>query len=337
MTTGDAAGDPRLNVSQLGFPGLAASAPLAMLAEIQAAPVPLTVSAPGVSEGTIIGVADLTTDELASRQLAIDASAVASEDASTEVAGRVSMYQNYVVQSGDTITSIAKAHDVGRDYIVWNNLDLSDPNRLAPGDRIRIPYVEGIVHSVRTDDTLSDIARRYDGKTEAILDFKANNVPDPSLLQAGKEIFVPGGRIVPPTVSIRPGTPTVPLSQSGNWFWPLQGVLTSSFSAWHPLGIDIGVVTGTPIVATQGGVVQFVGGDPWYSYGLHVIVDHGNGYESTYAHMNGFAEGITTGSVVQQGDTIGYSGNTGRSTGPHLHFEIRVYGVPTSPIPLLDQ
>ena len=337
VNTGDAAGDPRLNVSQLGFPGLAASAPLAMVAEIQAAPVPLTVSAPGVSEGTIIGVDDITGDELASRQLAIDASAEESEDATTEVAGRVSMYQNYVVQSGDTISSIAKAHDIGRDYIVWNNLDLDDPNRLSPGDRIRIPYVEGIVHSVRADDTLTDIARRYDSKTEAILDFKANNVPDPSLLQAGKEIFVPGGRVVPPTVSIRPGTPTVPLSQSGDWFWPLQGDLTSPFSAWHRLGIDIGVVTGTPIVATQGGVVQFVGGDPWYSYGLHVIIDHGNGYESTYAHLSEFAPSITQGSVVKQGDIIGKSGNTGNSTGPHLHFEIRVYGVPYDPIPLLNQ
>jgi murein DD-endopeptidase MepM/ murein hydrolase activator NlpD len=337
VTTGDAADDPRLNVSQLGFPGLASSAPLAMLTEIQAAPVPLTVRAPGVSEGTVIGVEDLTSDALASRQLAIDASTEASENATTEVARRVSMYQNYVVESGDTITSIGKAHGIGNDYIVWNNLDLSDPNRLSPGDRIRIPYGEGIVHSVRADDTISDIAHRYDSTTEAILDFTANNVPNPSLLQAGKEIFVPEGRIVPPAVSIRPGSPTVLLSQSGNWFWPLQGRLTSPFSAWHPMGIDIGIASGTPIVATQGGIVQFVGGNPWYSYGLHVIIDHGNGYESTYAHMREFAAGITQGSVVKQGGTIGYSGNTGHSTGPHLHFEIRLYGVPQSPIPLLDQ
>lgn len=338
VTTGDAASDPRLNVSQLGFPGLAASAPLAMLAEIQAAPVPLTVSAPGVSEGTLIGVgADLTSAELASRQLAIDASAVASEDASTAVRVRVSMYQDYLVQSGDTITSIAKAHDIGKDYIVWNNLDLSDPNRLLPGDLIVIPWEEGIVHTVRFNETVSDIARRYDATVDNILDFSANNVPDANLLQTDKLIFVPGGRIVPPTSSIRPGAPTVPLSQSGDWFWPLQGLLTSPFSTWHPLGIDIGARTNTPIVATQGGVVQFVGGNPWYSYGLHLIIDHGDGYESTYAHLNRFAEGIATGSVVKQGDVIGYSGNTGHSTGPHLHFEIRVYGEPQSPIQLLDQ
>ena len=87
----------------------------------------------------------------------------------------------------------------------------------------------------------------------------------------------------------------------------------------------------------EGGVVQFVGGDPWYSYGLNLIIRHENGYESTYAHLRDFATDITQGSVVKQGDTIGYSGNTGRSTGPHLHFEIRVYGVPYDPIPLLDQ
>ena len=336
VTTGDAAGDPQLNVSQLGFPGLAASAPLAMQAEIQAAPVPLTVVAPGVSAGTILDASDLTDDELERSQLAIDSSAVESEGVSTEATARVSMYLNYVVQPGDTITSIASAHEISRDYITWNNLDLTNYNSLSPGDQLIIPWMEGIVHTVRANQTVSDIARRYDAEVDDILDFAANNVPDPSLLQTDKLIFVPGGRVIPAAPSIRPG-PTLALAQSGDWFWPLQGVLTSPFSAWHPLGIDIGVVTGTPIVASQAGVVQFVGGDPWVSYGYHVIIDHGNGYESTYGHMNGFADGISSGSVVAQGEIIGYSGNTGHSTGPHLHFEIRVYGVPQSPIPLLDQ
>ena len=336
VTTGDAAADPKLNISQLGFPGLAASAPLAMQADIQAAPVPLTVVAPGVSLGTVLGTDDLTSEELQERQLATENSAVESDSATTEVAPRVSMYLNYVVEQGDTITSIANAHDIGNAYITWNNLDLTDYNSLSPGDQLIIPWMEGIVHQVRANETVSDIARRYDAQVDDILEFSANNVPDPSLLQTDKLIFVPGGRIIPAAPSIRPG-PTVPLDQSGDWFWPARGVITSYFTAWHPLGIDIAMVTGTPVVATQSGVVQFVGGDPWVSYGLHLIIDHGNGYESTYAHLNGFAEGIASGSVVERGQIIGYSGNTGRSTGPHLHFEIRVYNAPQSPIPLLDQ
>ena len=335
VTTGDAAGDPRLNVGQLGLPGLAASAPLAMQAEIQAAPVPLTVTSPGVSEQALLGVNDVTDVELERNQLAVESAAVDAEDASTDAPARVSMYLNYEVQPGDTITSIAAAHGIGRDYIVWNNTDLEDPNRLSPGDLIRVPWEEGIVHPVRTDETLSDIARRYDSTVEKILNFAANNVPDPSLLQADKLIFVPGGRIVPVAPSIRPGATTVTLEQSGDWFWPLSGVITSEFTPWHPLGIDIGVASGTPIVASQAGTVVFVGGDPWTGYGLHIKIDHGAGYETTYAHLSDFA--VTSNTWVNQGDVIGYSGNTGRSTGPHLHFEIRLWNQPYDPIPLLNQ
>jgi murein DD-endopeptidase MepM/ murein hydrolase activator NlpD len=335
VTTGDAAGDPRLNVRQLGFPGLAASAPMAMAAEIQAAPVPLTVVAPGVLEEALLGVDNLTSETQEQRQLAIDSSSKASDDASTEANARVSMYLNYVVQDGDTITSIAKAHGIGSEYITWNNLDLEDPNRLSPGDQIIIPWEEGIVHSVRANEILSDIARRYDAEVEDILDFAANDVPDPSLLQADRYIFVPGGRVVPAAPS-RPG-PAPPPVQSGDWFWPSSksGVITSYFSTWHPLGIDIGLVMNTPIVATRDGVVQAVNIDNRRSgYGVHVIIAHDNGYESTYAHLD--SASVSTGQVVSQGDLIGLSGNTGRSTGPHLHFEIRLWNVPQNPLELVN-
>jgi len=336
VTTGDAAGDPRLNVSQLGFPGLAASAPLAMAAEIQAAPVPLTVVAPGVSEGALLGVDDLTSDTLQENQLAIESSSEASDEASTESTGRVSMYRDYVVQSGDTITSIAEAHGIGRDYITWNNPDLEDANRLSPGDKIVIPWEEGIVHSVRANETLSDIANRFDAEVDDILEFAANNVTDPNSLQADRYLFVPGGRVVPAASSIRPG-PQPPPPQSGDWHWPSteQGVITSPFSAWHRLGIDIGLLMDTPIVATRGGVVQTVNVENrWSGYGVHVIIQHDNGYESTYAHLNSVS--VSTGQVVNQGDWIGFSGNTGRSTGPHLHFEIRSWNVPLDPLLLIN-
>jgi hypothetical protein len=335
VTTGNATDNPRLNIGQLGFPGLAASAPAAMLAEIQAGPVTLTVVAPGVSEEALLGVNDVTGDEVERNQLAVEAAAVLSNDASTAAVGRVSMYLNYVVQEGDTITAIATAHGLGRDYITWNNVDLSDPNRLSPGDQIIVPWEEGIVHAVRTDETLSAIARRYDADIQDILDFGANNVPNPSLLQADKLIFVPGGRIVPAAVSIRPGPTADTLQQSGDWFWPASGVITSEFTAWHPLGIDIAVLSGTEIVATRPGVVRFIGGDPWNGYGLHLKIDHGNGWESTYGHLNQIL--VESNTVVKQGDVIGLSGNTGRSTGPHLHFEIRIWNVPQNPIPLLNQ
>ncbi len=336
VLVGDAAADPSLEASHLGFPGLVNSAPLAAQTEIQAAPVPVTVVAPEVTEGTVLGVDDRTAAELATLEQEAQAGSVATGDLPVDSETRTPIYIKHLVLEGDTVSSIAEAHGLGNEYLTWNNVDLTDPNRLTPGDLLIVPLEEGIVHRVQIDETVSSIARRYDAKIQDIVDFGANQVPDPSRLQADTLLFVPGGRIVPVAASIRPG-PIVRLDQTGDWYWPGPGRITSEFTAWHPLGIDIGMSTGTPIVASKAGVIQFVGGDPWVSYGLHVIIDHGNGLESTYAHLSGFAPHTISGEAVGQGTVIGYSGNTGRSTGPHVHFEIRLHDVPQSPIPLLNQ
>ena len=339
VRSGDAALDPRLNVNQLSFPGLAASAPLVAQTELQASPQPLTVVAPEVSEGALLDADDVTDATLQQRALAAENSSIEVEDADTVQTARVAMYRNYEVQSGDTITSIAAEFDLDKNYILWNNANLESPDRVSPGVQLIVPYVPGIVHAVEFNETLTDIARRYDADTQDILNFTANSLSDPNLLVADQFIFVPGGRIVPrPAPSIRPGADTVP-PQTGDWFWPagVAGTLTSPFAAWHPLGIDIAMPIGNTIVASRAGVVKFAGGDIWVSYGLHVKLDHGDGWETTYAHLDSFAEGISNGTFVNQGDVIGYSGNTGNSTGPHLHFETRYFGEPQDPMDQLLQ
>jgi murein DD-endopeptidase MepM/ murein hydrolase activator NlpD len=110
----------------------------------------------------------------------------------------------------------------------------------------------------------------------------------------------------------------------------VAGTLTSPFAYWHPLGIDLAMPIGNEIRAAKSGVVKFVGGDLWVSYGLHVKLEHGDGWESTYAHLNSTA--VESGQFVNEGDLLGYSGNTGNSTGPHLHFEIRYWGEPVDPL-----
>jgi len=334
VRSGDAALDPRLNVNHLSFPGLAASAPLVAQTELQASPQPLTVRAPDVAEGTLLGADDFTEAELQQRALAAENASVEVEDADTVQTARVAMYRNYEVQAGDTIISIASDFDLSQNDILWNNTDLENPNRLSLGVQLIVPYVPGIVHAVEFDETLTDIARRYDAMSEDILDFAANDLSDPNLLEADKLIFVPGGRIVPrPAPSIRPGSDLPPV-QTGDWLWPagVAGTLTSTFAPWHPLGIDIALPIGNTIVASRAGVVRFAGGDPWVSYGFHVKVDHGDGWETTYAHLDSFAPGIQSGTFVNQGQLLGYSGNTGNSTGPHLHFETRAWGVPQDPL-----
>jgi len=112
--------------------------------------------------------------------------------------------------------------------------------------------------------------------------------------------------------------------------WPTHGTITQTFFEYHP-GIDIANDVGTPEVAADGGQVVFAG---WGSYGIYVEIDHSNGFHTIYGHLS--AVTVKTGQVVAQGQLIGLMGATGRASGPHLHFEIRYWGVPQNPIALLS-
>jgi murein DD-endopeptidase MepM/ murein hydrolase activator NlpD len=133
-------------------------------------------------------------------------------------------------------------------------------------------------------------------------------------------------------------TPTPAASSgasTGRFIWPVQGRrITTRFSAAHP-GIDIDQYPegGNPVVAAAAGTVTFAGGDPCCSYGLYVIVKHADGYSTLYGHLASIA--VSVGQVVAQGAVLGRSGNTGFSTGAHLHFEIRKDDVPVDPLSLL--
>jgi murein DD-endopeptidase MepM/ murein hydrolase activator NlpD len=116
--------------------------------------------------------------------------------------------------------------------------------------------------------------------------------------------------------------------------WPANGPVTSLYGPSHPLGIDIGLNFGTPLRAAASGRVSFVGGDPCCSYGYYVDIDHGNGVMTRYGHLIQ-PSFLRTGAQVRIGDTVGYAGSTGNSTGPHLHFEVRLHGMPVNPLLVL--
>lgn len=116
--------------------------------------------------------------------------------------------------------------------------------------------------------------------------------------------------------------------------WPASGPITSYFGPSHPLGIDIGIPYGTPLQAAASGRVSFVGGDPCCSYGYRVDIDHGNGVLTRYGHLIEPST-MVPGQMVRLGDVIGFSGSTGFSTGPHLHFEVRLYDRPVNPLLVL--
>jgi len=237
----------------------------------------------------------------------------------------------YTVQEGDNVWDIAQRFGINPETIVWANDQLEiDPDLLSVGQELVILPVSGVWHTVKPGDTLESIAERYKVTMQAIIDYEPNGLQEPYSLIVGQRLIIPDGekpfepRLVyaekgPITVNARP--------EAGLFIWPTSGYLTQYFSRQHP-AIDIANAEGTPIRAAAAGVVTFVG---WYgTMGNAIFVDHGNGYVTWYAHLRACYPKV--GQRVQQGEVIGEMGNTGKSTGPHLHFAIQYLGGAVNPI-----
>lgn len=337
---------PVLAANRLSLPGLPAATGAGAGSELAARAVPLTIVAPQV-----------TGDAMLSAQNSTDAArqALLQQQQNGQGAGgpaqqtdRTPIFFEYKVQNGDTVIGIAARFGITPRYITWNNVDIiSDVDALTPGMTLQIPAVEGIIHSVRFGETVSEIAARYDAKARDIVEFRANGLAgDPNRLREGSLLLVPGGRIVPLAPATRPAPTPAPAAQApsgapaaaprattpsntSGWVWPGAGPMTSPFGPSHPLGIDIGTGYGAAIVAARDGTVTFAGGNPCCSYGFHVIIAHDGGYETLYGHFSAITAQL--GQKVKAGEIIGYSGTSGRVTGPHLHFEIHRNGATMNP------
>jgi murein DD-endopeptidase MepM/ murein hydrolase activator NlpD len=264
------------------------------------------------------------------------------------------LFTVYEVQPGDTVSSIAARYGLQPESIIWNNIDLSDQDFLAVGQLLRIPAMDGVIHEVRLDETLSDIATRYGVDLSAITTFTSNGIQEPDDIQEKQLVFVPGGT-VPPTPEPEPAAAAEPAGEgtaaepaapaaappvtrsasSEGLIWPVTGPISSYMGPSHPLGIDIDqyATPNAPIYAATSGVVTFAGGDPCCSYGLYVVVVSPGGIETLYAHMSSI--NVVQGQQVAQGDVLGWVGCTGYCTGNHLHFEVIDNGVRVDPLSYL--
>ena len=178
-------------------------------------------------------------------------------------------------------------------------------------------------HQVGSGDTIEGIAGTFRSDPQAIIEHPLNNLdPENLTLQLGQWLIVPGGSkpFVPRTVTAYSGpAPSDAALGSGIFGWPASGSITQGYYGYHP-GIDVGGWVGAPILAADSGYVIAAGWDNT-GYGNMVVIDHGNGFQSLYAHMN--AIHVEAGVNVAKGQQIGEMGSTGNSTGPHLHFELR--------------
>lgn len=242
------------------------------------------------------------------------------------------------VKSGETISSIAQDFGISESTVLWEN-DLTAKSTLGAGQKIRILPVSGIAHKVTGGDSIYSVAKQYQANAQAIIDFPFNDIPNDFQLKAGQTIIVPDGA---PQAAPKPA-PTqylaqqnIPVSDLGSaqFIWPAAGGIAQYFSWYHP-ALDISNLGGGPIRASDSGTVTIAGWPDNSGYGNRVMMDHGNGYTTLYAHMS--AVYVSPGQKVSKGEVVGAMGSTGRSTGVHLHFEIRKNGIALNPPSLLGK
>lgn len=256
--------------------------------------------------------------------------------------------REYEVKSGDTLIGIAETFDLKAQTLLFGNYDIlyDDPHRLSVGQKLRILPMDGLLYTWSEGDGLNGVASFFKVTPADIVDWPTNNLNPETLgdyskpnIAVGTVLFVPNGKRdfvswSVPIISRRdpakarnigPGScGTIESGATGNgtFVWPTVMHTLSGYNydpSTNHNGLDFAGSLGNAIYAADGGVVVYAGWND-YGYGNMIVIDHGTGWQTLYAHLS--AIGVGCGQSVGQGDVIGALGSTGRSTGPHLHFEL---------------
>ncbi|UTY25223.1 M23 family metallopeptidase [Treponema denticola] len=237
-------------------------------------------------------------------------------------------FKDYIVARGDTVSGITQKFGLKNMGTLLSVNNINNAKSLTVGQKLSIPSTDGIIYTVIKGDSLGEIAAKFKLPLTAILD--ANDM-ESQTISLGQRLFIPGASIS--TFELRKALGEL-------FIYPIAGRLTSPFGyrrdpftgrkSFHT-GIDIAAPTGTPIKLTLDGTVSYTG----YStiYGNYVIVTHSGGYQSMYGHMHTIK--VKRGQILSQGSIIGTVGNTGRSTGPHVHFSVYKNGKLINPLTVL--
>ena len=255
----------------------------------------------------------------------------------------------YMVAKGDTIFGIAEMYNLRPETVLWGNYHilLDNPNNLVAGQTIFILPVDGVYYEWHAGDGLNGVAEFYGVTTEDIISFEGNNLNPETIgdlaspnIEPGAWIVIPGGErdfvnwSAPRITRDNPAVAQVygpgycgevmdgPIG-NGTFIWPSTERWLSGYDyspETNHWGIDVAGMIGNAIFAVDSGVVVYAGWNDW-GYGEVVVIDHGNGWQSLYAHLSSY--NVDCGTYVYQGDVIAGLGTTGNSSGPHLHFELR--------------
>ncbi len=235
---------------------------------------------------------------------------------------------SYMVKSGDTLSEISKSNNIKIGTLISFN-KITDVRRLQVGMELKIPEFDGVPYEVKAGDSLSGVSKKFNITLNSILD--ANNL-DTDVIQPGDVLFIPGAAMNDFDYKKAMGT---------LFIYPTRGRLSSGFgyrpdpftgkNRFHN-GVDLANASGTRINATMSGRIADIGDRP-SGYGKYVIIKHSNGYQSLYGHLSRIT--VREGQYIYQGEKIGEMGNTGRSTGPHLHFSVYKNNSPVNPLTYL--
>ncbi len=240
--------------------------------------------------------------------------------------------RKYTVQSGDTLDSIAKNYSVSMDTIRWANPNLISPftNDIQVGWELAIPEINGVLYTVRDGQSLEDIISLTsvnNNESNRFNIIELNQLEPPYSLRSGTKLFIPDGNLFNQSVAVE-GIPR------GVFINPLSNpdcegyIYQRGFTSYHD-GIDLSKWDGCTLEATANGTVYYAG---WENLsGLAVKIDHGGGIHTYYYHLADIY--VKAGDRIQQGTPIGYMGNTGNSTGTHLHFVLKKDYIAVDPEP----
>lgn len=250
---------------------------------------------------------------------------------------------DYEVKSGETLSQIAQKFGIDVETIKWAN-DMDSIHSVKPGQTIKILPVSGVAHTVKSGDTLESVAKKYSAEQQGVLDFPFNDIGDDLKLRVGQVLIIPNGQ--PPESTVKPKSrpqpqyiakgpqgPAFSAPGGGNFMWPTTTSGISQYFAWYHPGIDMPNRAAPGVSAADGGTVVVAGWPDNYGYGNRVVIDHGNGYRTLYAHLSNIY--VSVGQSVSRGQVVGQMGSTGRSTGTHLHFEIHYKGIAVNPLAIL--
>jgi murein DD-endopeptidase MepM/ murein hydrolase activator NlpD len=283
------------------------------------------------TDGATGSFAAVPGDDLARAQTAARGVIAGTRSPTTVAAQESRQVVVRTIAKDDTLSSMANYYDLSLETVAYANGISEEDQVLSIGHELLIPPGEGALYKVKDGDTVEDVAGRFEVDPAVIMSYNRMYF-EPEHFAVGRMIFVPGAALPALKRTERPKSIATPSNaqlpaRTGRLGWPVKGVITQYFW-WGHTGVDIAAPYGTGIGASDDGIVVATG--PVAVGGLRVCVQHSGGLQTCYYHTS--AVYVSPGQTVSRGQLIAAIGLTGVTTGPHVHWELKVNGVPQDPL-----